>query len=33
VHIVLVNGYHVPPSAYHTTALEGRDIVAIWLQP
>jgi molybdopterin converting factor small subunit len=30
VHLVLVNGYHVPPSAYGATILKDADVVAIW---
>jgi molybdopterin converting factor small subunit len=30
VHLVLVNGYHVPPSAYSGTILKEGDIVAMW---
>ena len=30
VHLVLVNGYHVPPSAYGGTILKEGDIVAMW---
>jgi sulfur carrier protein ThiS len=30
VHLVLVNGYHVPPSAYGGTTLKSGDVVAIW---
>ena len=30
VHLVLVNGYHVPPGAYGATVLEDGDVVAIW---
>jgi molybdopterin converting factor small subunit len=29
VHLVLVNGYHVPPSAYSGTILKEGDIVAM----
>ena len=30
VHLVLVNGYHVPPSAFGATTLGDGDAVAIW---
>lgn len=30
VHLLLVNGYHVPPSAYAATTLSAGDTVAIW---
>ncbi|MBL8529244.1 MAG: MoaD/ThiS family protein, partial [Burkholderiales bacterium] len=30
VHLVLVNGYHVPPGAYAATTLQDGDVAAIW---
>jgi molybdopterin converting factor small subunit len=30
VHLLLVNGYHVPPGAYGSTTLKSGDVVAIW---
>jgi len=30
VHLLLVNGYHVAPSAFGTTTLSDGDVVAIW---
>jgi molybdopterin converting factor small subunit len=30
VHLVLVNGYHVPPGGYGGTFLKEGDVVAIW---
>jgi molybdopterin converting factor small subunit len=30
VHLVLVNGYHLPPNAFGATTLGDGDAVAIW---
>jgi molybdopterin converting factor small subunit len=30
VHLALVNGYHVPPSAYSDTVLKDGDVLALW---
>jgi sulfur-carrier protein len=30
VHLVLVNGYHIPPGAYSSTILDDGDLVSIW---
>ncbi|MBL8540471.1 MAG: MoaD/ThiS family protein, partial [Betaproteobacteria bacterium] len=30
VHLLLVNGYHVPVAAFDSTILREGDVVAIW---
>jgi molybdopterin converting factor small subunit len=30
VHLLLVNGYHVPATDYGSTTLKSGDVVAIW---